>query len=358
VLESFAATPLRGADVTVVVDDPVAMYSGMAPGFVAGDYTRAELEIDVRPLADRCDAEVVVARCTHVDTAERRIALEGRDPIPYDLASFNIGSTVAGLDVPGVREHAVASRPLHRLISSVEGLLAAAAAADRNRTFRVAVVGGGVGGVELAFTTQWRLTRETGRRVPVTIIDDGPRILARLPASLVRRVKRLCVERGIEVLERRRVASVSADGIAFDNGEHVDADAVLWVTGPVSHPVFPASPGVRTDERGFAMTRSTLQLEDHDEIFAVGDCATLTEHPQTPKAGVYAVRQGPYVADNLRASIAGAPLRRYQPQSDFLTLLNVGGGHALGTKWGLTFGGRWVMRWKDHIDRKFMHRFQ
>ncbi len=70
------------------------------------------------------------------------------------------------------------------------------------------------------------------------------------------------------------------------------------------------------------------------------------------------MRQGPYVADNLRAALSGGRLRRYRPQGDFLTLLNLGDGEALGAKWGRSFGGPWVMRLKDWIDRRFMRRFQ
>ncbi len=101
-----------------------------------------------------------------------------------------------------------------------------------------------------------------------------------------------------------------------------------------------------------------LQVAGHDDLFAVGDCATLIEYPATPKAGVYAVRQGPYLARNLRAALADQPLEAYQPQRDFLTLLNLGDGTALGAKWGLSFAGRWAMRLTDRIDRAFMRRFQ
>jgi selenide,water dikinase len=105
-------------------------------------------------------------------------------------------------------------------------------------------------------------------------------------------------------------------------------------------------------------TRSTLQVEGEDDLFAVGDCATLDEFPETPKAGVYAVRQGPVLMRNLRARAAGSALETYRPQSDFLTLLNLGDGIALGAKWGRSFEGRWVMWLKDRIDRSFMRRFQ
>ena len=129
------------------------------------------------------------------------------------------------------------------------------------------------------------------------------------------------------------------------------------MTGAVCHPLFRDS-GLPTDDRGFVDTRSTLQVVRHDNLFAVGDCATLIDYPATPKAGVYAVRQGPILTHNLRALWTGETLETYRPQSDFLTLLNFGDGSALGAKKGMSFQGRWVMRLKDWIDRRFMHRFQ
>ena len=153
----------------------------------------------------------------------------------------------------------------------------------------------------------------------------------------------------------RTPAFSSADTLA--DGSRLPCDALVWVTGAVSQPIFTAS-RLPTDERGFLRIRSTLQAQGHDNLFGCGDCATLIDYPATPKAGVYAVRQGPLVTDNLRAALAGRPLRPYRPQRDFLTLLNAGDGVALGAKWGRSLQGRWVMTLKDRIDRRFMRRFQ
>ena len=112
------------------------------------------------------------------------------------------------------------------------------------------------------------------------------------------------------------------------------------------------------DERGFVRVRDTLQVEGHDALFAVGDCASLASAPWVPKAGVYAVRQGPVLTENLRLALSREPLRRYRPQRDFLALLNVGERRALGAKWGAAFGGARAWRLKDAIDRRFMRRFQ
>jgi selenide,water dikinase len=341
--------------ITLVVDTPIAVYSGMVPGFVAGQYREGELEIDVLPLARRAGARVVVATATGIDVEQRRLQLDGRPPLAYDRVSFDVGSTVAGQQLPGVREHAFPTRPIGRFVGRLDSILEQARRGHGER-LEVVIVGAGAGGVELAFCLEYRL-RQGGIAPRVTLLDGGERILRGYPASLVRRVEGEAARRGLRILLGRRVAAVEPEAVVLEHGERLASAVTVWVTGAVSQTLFRDS-GLPTDERGFVRVRPTLQVEGHDDLFAAGDCATLIEHPETPKAGVYAVRQGPYVGENLVASLSGGRLKRYRPQGDFLTLLNLGDNQALGFKWGWSFGGGWVVRLKDRIDRRFMHRFQ
>ena len=93
----------------------------------------------------------------------------------------------------------------------------------------------------------------------------------------------------------------------------------------------------------------------HPEVFAVGDCAAW--EPPLPKAGVYAVRMGPVLTHNLRAALEGRALRSYSPQSKFLALLATGDGRAIASRGRWSAEGRWLWRWKDHIDRSFLRGF-
>lgn len=362
VLRSFAMTPPEGVRVTLVVDTPLATYSGMVPGLVSGQYRAEELEIDAVPLARRAGVRVILAAGIGIDPAERRIRLAGRPAIPYDLASIDIGSSVAGLGLPGVREHALATRPIGRFVGRVAEV--DEAARREAGPFRVVVVGGGAAGVELAATFRARLLRvfadgfgeASGKAFEVTLVHDGERLLPGYPEALARRVDRALVARGIVRILGRKVSAAEPERALLDDGSALPFDALIWATGAVAHPFFQAP--YPLDERGFVLTRPTLQIVGHDDLFAVGDCATLADHSETPKAGVYAVRQGPVLIHNLRAALAGRPLASYRPQRDFLTLLNLGDGSALGSKWGVAFEGRWVMALKDRIDRRFVDRFQ
>ena len=177
VLKRLAMAPVDGLCLTVVLDRPVAVYSGMVPGFVAGQYAVEELEIDVVPLARRAGARVVLSPAVGVESARSR-------------------APVAGLDLPGVREHAFSSRPISRFVEQVSRRLG-----DLGREavpLRLVVVGGGVGGVEVAFTLRERLVR-AGRKVDTTLLQAGARLLPGSAPALVRRVEKHARRRAIEV---------------------------------------------------------------------------------------------------------------------------------------------------------------
>jgi len=345
---------MPGVRLTVVVDRPTAVYSGMVPGFVAGQYRRDELEIDVRPLTLRAGARFIVTPAVGLDPRERLIHLEGRPPIRYDTAAFDVGSTVAGLALPGVREHALATRPIGRFVEHVEALLARAR--ERGRC-RLVAVGAGAGGVELAFAFRARLEREGMRDASVLLLESGSRVLPGYPAGATRRVEANARARGIEIRLGAKVAEARATELVLADGERIPFDELAWVAGAASLPLFHGA-GVALDERGFVRVRRTLQLLAHEDIFAVGDCASLEGAAGLAKAGVYAVRQGPVLTANLRARLMGQPLEPYRPQRDFLSLLNLGDGRAIGSKWGVSVEGTSVFKLKDRIDRRFVDRFQ
>ncbi len=349
VLRAQRMRPFPDAALTVVVDRPIAVYSGMVPGFVAGEYTTAEVEIDVRPLARRAGARLVVAPVTAIDAVSRRIELSGRPPLAYDFASLNVGSTVAGLDVPGVRQHALATRPIADLVERIEAKLDAGAR-------RLVVVGGGAAGVEMAFCLDARL-RSMGRAPAITLLTDRERLLPERPPALSERVSAAAARRGIAVVCGAIATAVEADRVLLAGSEPLPSDLTVWVTGAAAWPWL-ARTGLPTDARGFVRVTDTLQVVEFPALFAAGDCAVLESWPEIPKAGVYAVREGATLVENLRATLEGRPLSAYPAQRDFLALLNLGDGTAIGTKWGRSIEGRWVHRLKDRIDRKFMQKFQ
>jgi selenide,water dikinase len=352
VLRRWITRPVDGVRLTVVLDRAEAVYSGMVPGFVAGDYATHELEIDVVALARRAGAGVVLAPATGIDPAARRLHVEGQAPIAWDVASLDVGATVRGRDLPGVREYALATRPIRSLVDSVVGRVEQAASAG---AVRVVAVGAGAAGVELGCTLRARLKR-LGARPEIEVISEDADILAGYPRRVARRMLRELALRGIAVRERTRAVAVERDALVLETGR-VPADLVVWATGAAPLPFLAAAP-LPHDAAGFVCVEPTLQVEGHDDLFAAGDCASIPSAPWVRKAGVYAVREGPVLDANLRARLTDARLHRYRPQRDFLSLVNLGEHRALAAKWGLVAVGAWVWHWKDRIDRRFVERFQ
>jgi selenide,water dikinase len=217
------------------------------------------------------------------------------------------------------------------------------------------VVGGGAGGIELAFTFAARLRREGVCPSEVLILEAGATLLKGAPRGLRERIERAARRRGIGWRCGQQVARLDEGGVYLHSGERLRADVVLWVAGAAA-PAFLRESGLPVDERGFVRVGPTLQVRGHPDLFAAGDCAALPD-PGIAKAGVYAVRAGPILSKNLEAWLAGKAPQPYRPQADYLTLLNLGDGTAVGGKWRMHFEGTWVMQLKDRIDRRFMRRY-
>lgn len=359
VLEDLAARPIPGLRLHLVADFEQAIYSGMVPGFVAGQYQVEDLRIDLRAWAQRLGATLVLGRAVSFDAEAQQVTLADGRKLGYDYCSWNIGSTIVGKALPGVQKHALCSRPIGALVEGIERELPQWVTRARNqqRAFRVVVVGNGAAGVELALCLEARLRHELPATPPqVTLVGAQPPLPGASP-RLARLVRRELLRRKIALRNHSRAIAVRSDAVELRNAqgeeESLAADLCLWVTGAAPH----------LQEPGWIPVGPTLQHPQHPELFATGDCAQLLHAPDTPKAGVYAVREGPILAHNLRTlltvSVPEAPaLQEYQPQADFLTLLNFGDGRGAGARNGIAFRGRWVQRWKDRIDRRFLARFQ
>ncbi len=360
-LRRWSARPPGAARVTLLSDGPAFHYSGMVPGFVAGQYAADALAIDLRALAARAGARFVLGTARRVDALARAVewarggAGKPGDPgesagtLRYDVASLDVGAGVLGGELPDVRAHALATRPMADFVARLDPWLAGALRAAERGAPRLVVVGGGAAGCELALALLARL-RGLGE---VALVEAGDALLGGRTPRLAAAVSRALGRRGIAVRLRTRVAEVGPGGLALGGGERLPCDGVVWAAGPAPPPLLAASALAR-DAHGFARVRPTLQVAGDDSLFCVGDAASFDAGRDVPKAGVYAVRAAPVLAANLEARLAGRSLRAFHPQPAFLALLNCGDGTAIGGKWGAVFDGRLAFRLKDAIDRRFV----
>jgi selenide,water dikinase len=354
VLRRFGVEPAAGVELVLVSPHRFTPYSGMLPGLVAGHYTYEQTHIDLERVARFARARFPATIVAALDPAARTVVLGDGAKLEFDLVSLDVGSTPATAGIPGATEHTLSVKPVDAFLRAWDAL---AARARDGGLRRAVVVGGGAAGIEMTLAMQHRVATATGRldAVEWQLVTDVDVLLPAHGDRVRRILRRILAERGVEVHLSSRVARVEPGTVFAANGYRVAGDVIVWATGAAASPRFAAS-GLAVDDRGFIAVDETLRSTSHPNVFAAGDCASMVGHPR-PKSGVYAVRQGPPLAHNLRAAVEGRPLVRYVPQAESLALISTGDRCAVATRDGWALEGRWVWRWKDWIDRRFMRRY-
>ena len=315
--------------VRLVTPGPLHTYSGMVPGVVAGHYTAADAQIDLARLAREAGVEMIQGRVLWLDPAAKRAGLANGDTVDYDIVSLNLGSTPEGAGA-----NAIAVKPFEGFIASWRELLDKGPAAPR-----IAVVGAGAGGLELAMAMKFALDRRATGGALVVFSERNV-----FPPAVAWRIRNALDRLAIEMCADVRVTA-SEPGF----------DATFWATGAAALPMLGKS-GLATDARGFVRVDASLRSVSHADVFAAGDTASL-DGLTLPKSGVYAVRQGAVLAENLTRVVRGQPMLDYVPQARSLALISCGDRYAIASRGDWSAEGRWAWRWKNWLDRRWIARF-
>jgi selenide,water dikinase len=359
VLKAFAMKPEPGVRLTLVARDLETPYSGMLPGVIAGLYAERDAHIDLLRLSAVTGTRLIHAEAIGIDRGQKRVLLAGRPPIAYDVLSIDVGITPALCHIEGAGEHGIAVKPIGSFLAKFTALRARCRMPHGPR--RIAVIGGGAGGVELILSVRSHLlsdARAEGRSetaLSFALVTDGE-ILATHDPKVRDSFRRALAERRIELHERQPAQAVTPAAIVLKGGQAVKADAVLVTTGAAAPPWF-RSTGLALDPDGFLAVGPSLQTLNDPDVFAAGDSVTLVETPRE-KAGVFAVRAGPPLARNLRRLVRNEPLKPWRPQRRHLALISTGERYAVASRGALKTEGAWVWRWKDWIDRRWMRMYQ
>ncbi|MCW6036856.1 FAD-dependent oxidoreductase [Spirulina subsalsa FACHB-351] len=364
-LKQWTKKPLRDLQVILISNVVYTPYSGMLPGHVAGFYSYDETHIDLPRLCEWAGVEFRLGEAVGLDLAQKEVLIKPVDApkiapdwepetIAFDLLSLDIGSTPAENDVQGAAQYGVPIKPVPKFLAQWEGILDQIRG-DRGRDWQLAIVGGGAGGVELAFNLQARVKAAGAGCCGFHLIHRGERLMGGHHPWVSQRVTQLLEARGVQLYLGERVGEVTGDELRCDSGLRIPYDFVFWVT-QASAPSWLGAGGLATDGAGFLLVGDTLQSVSHPFVFGAGDIATMVNHPR-PKAGVLAVRQGRPLFENVGRWVGERPLRPFCPQRRYLALLGTGDCCAIAS-WGpLGWHHPLLWRWKDYIDRQFMAQF-
>jgi len=356
VLKGVGVAPLpQGVRLTLISKSVVTPYSGMLPGMIAGHYSPDASHIELPALARFAGARTVFDEAVGLDLERRQVLLRDLPPIAYDVLSIDIGST-PNVTVPGAADYAVPVKPIDHLVRRWASVLERLRAGTAKQS--VAVVGGGAAGVEIILAVQFRmralLAREGAHAMSLEyhLFTDSTEVLPTYNSSVRRIFERVLRERRVTVHAGKAVTEVAPGRLRTADGVWHDASEVLWSTEAAAAPWLARS-GLAVDRAGFVSVSNTLQSLSHLDVFAAGDIASMVGYPRE-RSGALAVHQGPWLAGNLRSALQGEPLTPHRPRRQFLSLISTGDRYAVASYGPLACEGRWVWRWKDRIDRRFM----
>ena len=349
-LKSLAMKPVKGLRTTLICPEVRTLYSGMLPGFVEGVWSEQDIHIDLARLAQMAGARLIVTAATRLAVDDRQVHIAGRPPAHFDMLSVNVGGAPDLNAIVGAAENCIPVKPIGRFRSQLAKLTA------KGHPQRIAIIGGGAAGCELALALSRRWRDATGQRPEITVFMRGARLVPEMPARAARLIFEALTEIGATVHCGHAVTNVEAGRLRLENGDRHEFGACFLVT-PVAPPQWIADSGLDLDERGFLKVERTLQSTSHPFVFAAGDVASIAGD-QRPKSGVYAVRAGPVLAHNVRRYLHGRRLERWSPQSRALALLGTADGKAIAIRGAHASSSR-VWWWlKKRIDRRWMAKYK
>lgn len=349
VLEALAARRPQGIEVTLITPTPQQNYSGMLPGWIAGHYSKSACQIDLRPLVAAARGQLVVDSVVGMDAARRCVGLSDGRHVHYDWLSIDVGSETATSWLEALGEKLLPVKPLDQFFARWPEKLAEA---QLKGSFQLLVVGGGAAGVEIALAAQHAL-QQSGVHATVDLVASESGILRGHHRRVQDRLLAYARRVGLDVHFQRAVGT--EDGVLLSDGQAMTADLVIAATGARA-PVWLQLSQLALDPEGYILVDQYHRSISHPDVFAAGDvCARPDAH--LSRSGVHAVRAGPVLASNVLASLEGGALRTYTPKSRSLYLLACGPRYAVASWGSWSAEGRWVWRWKDWIDRRFIQRF-
>ena len=346
VLRRYGMKPEPGVRITVVAREPHTPYSGMLPGYLAGKYTWDEIHIDLLKLSTFANARFIPDEVTRVNLEDQTVSFASRPDLRYDVIAINTGGA-PGKQYQG-NDLVIPVKPIGRFIPAWNQV---ASQHGTGSGFRLTIVGGGPGSVEVALAIREKHASAFAIHLVTAnniLLKEHNKLLER---AIVRELKRNAVEVSCDF----NVVDVTDRAVIAADGRKLESDCVLWVAG-VEAPDWIRESNFAVDEGGFLRVNKNLQSITNPKVFAAGDIVCL-DGQERPKSGVYAVRAGPYLARNTRRALTSRPLRRYRAQRRALAILRLSHFRAVATKGPVSLSSRPVEIWKDWIDRTFMRRY-
>ena len=344
VLKSLGMNPIKGLQITLITDVLMAPYSGMLPAHLEGLWSFDDMHIDLTRLASFAGADIITAPVTAIDGYKKIIQIKDRPPLRYDICSINAGALPSIEDIKGADRYAIAVKPIAHMLAKMP-----ASIPDKSI---INIIGAGVAGIEIAFALHKKFESQN---IDIHIFSRSKTLLAKMPPKAGNVIDKLAKKRGIKIHYGVEISEISKTSLTSRDGKSYPTGLNLIVTGVKAAP-FVESLSDGLDGHGFISVDTTLESPVYEGLFACGDVASIIGHPRE-KAGVFAVRAGAILVQNLRRTINNRNLVRWSPQKNYLALIGTADGKALAVRNGFVHYHSFWFSLKQKIDLDFMNKF-
>lgn len=337
-------------ELTLISNHMYSSYSGMIPGYLAGQYEKSELQFDLQKICDRYDYTFVLGEAILLQASENNLQISDGTIHKYDICSINIG--IKPKNIPcadNSQTGLIYLKPISELLSIWDQILA-----SHLKPSRLTIIGGGAAAFEIAVACRLRFS---DLNIQVQIISGKNKLLHEENKRTQNQARQSLKKLHVEIIEGVHVEKILPDQLLLSDGRLLPRQLCLVGTSAEAPQIFRDSQ-LPINLSGFIQVDEYLNVIGLRNIFATGDCSHFTVQP-LPKAGVYAVREGPILAKNIISLLENKKnLVAYIPQPHFLKILVSGKDQAIATYKNLTFHGWLAWRLKKFIDKTFMSKFQ
>lgn len=321
----FTALELSGAaNVTLVCDEDHFVFTPMLYEYFSGEVEAWHIGPTYKELIDEGGVEVMIDKATAVDLAAQTVSFQKYDPLRYDVLVLAVGGVTNYAGVEGAEEFSLPFRKIEhadtlrqRMVAALDRIPPETPPQDVKRELTFALVGAGASGCELSTKMADLLVDACKRRAlhgepRVMLLEMGDKVVPGMGDQIREFVEQALLESHVEVHTLTRVVNVTSDGFTFEhdgNNEHIKAAGVVWLGGVRMNPLIEQLDAEK-NKRGLLTVKPTLQLSQHDNVFALGDIAFYTDaDPTLHGTAQLAFQQGSLAARNVKALLEGKELQ-------------------------------------------------
>lgn len=316
-------------------------YSGMASAYLENIYSDDEIAFDLEKLSEMAGIKFYENKVISFDPKSKKVIIDSGEEIKFDVISFDTGSELLIPEKFKGIDNILGIKPLTNLKKIKKTLKE-----STKKDMKISILGGGAAGVETALALK-ELEKQIGKNLKIEILERGKDIFLGFDNWLREIAKQEINQKNISIVSNYEM--VDTDDRKFDY--------MIWAGGPTSSPMYREA-GLSVDEKGYMLLTPQLQSIDFPYIFGAGDCVNFEDYDYVKKVGVYAIREAPYLWENILDYMEGKNLKTFHPQKKYLLIISLGGRRAMLSYYGIKLKGRLVWRIKNFIDSSFMKKFQ